>query len=259
MQTATQPVGQALELVEAPPAANVVPINTPATPMHMLQLAVERGMPLDYIERLMTLQERHEQNEARRAYNEAMAGFKAEHVVVVRNRTRTDGPLKGQKYADLFAVTDAAVEKLSKYGLSHSFRVLEDKPDWIRLACVIKHRSGHSEEVAFGGPIDTGPARNALQARKSTLTQLERVLLTMALGLADTESDDDGQAGGGAAGGAAASDNLVSIGNDKALGGTKALNDWWGTMSGKQKNEVGRAFYAMRRTAVVADSGGADE
>lgn len=171
----------------------------------LLQIAVERGQPLEYVEKLMQLQERHEANEARKAYNEAFSAFKAEGIKVIRNVTIKDGPLKGKKHADLFSIVDAATDALSKHGLSASYRIVEDTKDWIRVACVIKHAAGHSEETTFGGPIDTGPGRNAIQARKSSVTYLERITLLLALGLAEQDADDDG------AGGAAAQDQATSV------------------------------------------------
>lgn len=187
----------ALELIEQPERAVVASQPIVATPAMLLQIAVERDQPLEYVEKLMQLQERYEANEARKAYNEAFSAFKAEGIKVIRNVTIKDGPLKGKKHADLFSIVDAATDALSKHGLSASYRIVEDTKDWIRVACVIKHAAGHSEETTFGGPIDTGPGRNAIQARKSSVTYLERITLLLALGLAEQDADDDGAGGDG--------------------------------------------------------------
>jgi hypothetical protein len=74
--------------------------------------------------------------------------------------------------------------------------VVQDDKDWIKIACRVRHAAGHSEETEFGGPIDTGPGRNAIQARKSSVTYLERITMLLALGLAEYDADDDGAAGG---------------------------------------------------------------
>lgn len=158
--------------------------------------ATDPGFSVEKLMALLDVKERWDANEARRLYNEAFAAFKAETVRVVRNITIKDGPLKGKKHADLFSITDACTEALSKHGLSASYRVLEDAKDWIRIACVIKHAAGHSEETSFSGPVDNGPGRNAIQARKSSVTYLERVTLLLALGLAEQDADDDGAGGG---------------------------------------------------------------
>jgi hypothetical protein len=195
-------------------------IETPQAPaprqLTVVEYAVQNGAPVAEVRALVELQiqmdnhklaMRRQDDErdkelrleaARNAYSEAMAAFKAEGVRVIRSKAITDGPLKGKKHADLFAVTDAATEVMSKHGLSASWKPVVDEKDWIRLACIVKHVAGHSESVEFGGPIDTGPGRNAIQARKSTVSYLERITLLLALGLAESDADDDDGGGGGA-------------------------------------------------------------
>lgn len=198
---------------------------------------------------------------ARNAYASAMAAFKGEHVKVIRSKLITDGPLKGKKHADLFAVTDAATEALSKHGLSTSWETLEDSKDWIRIACRVKHVAGHSEAVPFGGPVDTGPGRNAIQARKSTITYLERFTMLMALGLAEQDADDDGAGSGDVHGDSRteASDSgeqvLIDQGQAEAVEGMASLTRWWGSLNAKQRAKLSRAFAAMRRVAQNADQG----
>src|SRR6185312_15800495 len=86
------------------------------TPMAMLSAAVAKDMSPETIKGFMDLAERWERNEAQRAYNEAFAAFKAEAVVIVKNRDVTAGPLAGKKYAELIAWVDGATPYLSKHG-----------------------------------------------------------------------------------------------------------------------------------------------
>jgi hypothetical protein len=48
----------------------------------------------------------------------------------------------------------------------------------------------------MGGPPDTGGAKNAIQARASAKTYLERYTLLAATGLASANSDNDGNGSG---------------------------------------------------------------
>lgn len=174
------------------------PVTTAAsvlTPMAMIDRALASGAGLDLVTKLMDLQERWEANNARKAFNQAFAAFKAEAVVVVRNRKVTDGPLKNKSYAELVSFVDAATPALSKHGLSHSWDITRDEKDWIEVTCVIEHELGGTKKVPFGGPPDTGPGRNAMQARVSTLTYLERATFKAATGLAEQGDDDDGRGG----------------------------------------------------------------
>ena len=166
------------------------------TPMQMLQIAVSKGADLAQLEKLMELQERWEKNEARKAYNSAFAAFKSEAVVVIKNVPITDGPLKGKKYADLFGAVDAATPMLSKHGLAATWKITKDEKDWIEVTCTLTHVDGHSESASFGGPPDSGGAKNAMQARASTLSYVQRYTFLAVTGLAAGGTDDDGNGGG---------------------------------------------------------------
>lgn len=165
----------------------------------MLELSVQRGDSIDVLTKLMDLKDRMDKADAKRLYDDAFAKFKAKCSKVIKGTTYTDGPLKGRKYANLFDVVDAATGHLSEFGLSASWVPIELPPEqdkvWVRLACVLRHVGGHSERVEFGGPVDTGPARSPMQARKSTVTMLERITFLMAAGMAEADADDDGQGG----------------------------------------------------------------
>lgn len=167
------------------------------TPMDMLQMAVSKGADLQQLQQLMDLQERWEKNQARKAFNESFANFKAEAVTILKNRSVNDGPLRGKKYAELFSVVNAATPALSRNGLSASWKLTKDERDWIEVTCTVTHIMGHSESVSMSGPPDAGGAKNAIQARASTITYLERYTLKAVLGLAEQEQDTDGNTTGG--------------------------------------------------------------
>jgi hypothetical protein len=200
-------------LAEVAPNAHQVVEQAPRQ-LTVVEYAVQSGAPVAEVARLVELQiqmdqhkalmrkldddrERELRLEAREvAFNEAMAAFKAEGIRVIGTKERTDGPLKNTTYADLDDVYNAATAAMSRHGFSASWRPVVDEKDWIKIECVVKHVRGHSESVAFGGPIDTGPGRNPMQARKSSTTYLERITMLMALGLVESGADDDGGGGG---------------------------------------------------------------
>jgi hypothetical protein len=166
-----------------------------SSPAQAVALAMERG-DLEQVARFMDLQERYEANEARKAYNIAVAAFKAEAVTIIRARQTTDGPLKGRKYAELYSIINAVTPALSKHGLSTSWKLSKDDKDWMEVTCTLRHVAGHSESVSMGGAPDTGPGRNAIQARASTVTYLEKYTLKAILGVSDQGDDDDGRGAG---------------------------------------------------------------
>jgi len=174
------------------------PVPTPVqdqTPMHMLSVAVRNGMDVATIKDLMALQERWDANEARKAFNGAFADFKSEAVKIIKRTEVKDGPLKGKFHANLFDVVDATTPPLSKHGLTISWKLTKDDPAWMEVTCTLRHVGGHSESVSMGGAPDTGPGRNAIQARGSAKSYLERYTATAILGLAAQDADNDGKGG----------------------------------------------------------------
>lgn len=192
---------ESLIIVEEPraPARQLPTVAADASALMKIidRAAMDPNFDVAKLEQLLAVKERWEQNEARKAFNVAFADFKAEAVVIIKNRDVIDGPLKGKKYAELFSVVNAVTPALSKYGLSHSWKPTKDEKDWIEITCTIKHTLGHSESISMGGPPDTGGAKNALQARISTVTYLERCTLKAICGVAEQGDDNDGNGAGG--------------------------------------------------------------
>jgi ERF superfamily len=160
----------------------------------ILQLAIEKGATIDQLERLIAMHERFEANEARKAFSTAFSAFKAESVSIIKNTEVKAGPLAGSCYANLFDVVNAVIPALSKHGLSHSWKLTKDEKGWMEVTCIIRHVLGHSESVSMGAEPDTGPGRNAIQARGSAKSYLERYTLLAATGMAASDGDNDGNA-----------------------------------------------------------------
>lgn len=180
------------EIIEAPQAAVAAPAPA-GSPMAMAIAALQSGMSPEQIGQMMDLQDRYNATQAKKAYDEAFAAFKAESVTIIKCKARSDGPLKNQKYAELHDVVNAVTPALSKHGLSSSWKLTKDDKDWMEVTCYLRHVGGHQESVSMGGPPDTGPGRNAIQSRASTKTYLERYTLKAITGLSEQDDDTDGR------------------------------------------------------------------
>lgn len=189
------------EIIDAPahavaarpePNPGHVPALAANSPMGMMLAAVQQGATLEQVEKMMDLQERWAKAEAKKAYDAAFANFKAEAVKIIKGRAVTDGPLKGKSYAELHDVVNAVTPALSLHGLSSSWKLTRDEKDWMEVTCYLRHVGGHEESVSMGGQPDTGGAKNAIQARASTKTYLERYTLKAITGLSEQNDDTDG-------------------------------------------------------------------
>lgn len=184
----------ATELMATQKTAEIIPIRDESLPVgvRLLEMAIAKGAGLEELTKLMDLHERLEANEARKAFNVAFSAFKAEHVAIIKNTDVKAGPLAGTKYANLFDVVNAVIPALSKHGLSHSWKLTKDEKEWMEVTCTIRHILGHSESVSMGASPDVGPGRNAIQARGSAKSYLERYTLLAASGSAASDQDNDG-------------------------------------------------------------------
>lgn len=191
--------------------------RSPITPMEMLNTALTRGADVAVLERLMGLQERYEANQARKAFDAAIADAKGEIGPIMRNATGHNE----KRYADFAAIARTVDPILAKYGLTYRFRT--DQSDKIHVTCILSHKDGHSETTTLAGPSDTSGNKNAIQAIGSTLTYLQRYSLIQMLGLA-TSNDDDGRAAMPPADAADLRAEGERIAKDE---GMVALGEWW--------------------------------
>lgn len=221
------------------------------SPMGMMMAAMSQGASLEQVEKMMDLQDRWERKEAEKAYNAAFAEFKAEAVRIIKGREVTDGPLRGRSYAELHDVVDAVTPALSRHGLSASWKLTRDEKDWIEVTCTLKHTGGHSESVSMGGPPDTGSAKNALQARASTKSYLERYTLKAICGVAEGGDDTDGNPPP-----AAVPLELLAAAREAAMGGWKSLADWIKTRTPQERAALEPESYALKKAAKAADERG---
>lgn len=177
------------EIVVATEAPEVPAISY--TPMEMLGRALERGADISVLEKLMDLQDRHERNQAKKAFDAAIAEAKAKIKPIKKNREGHNN----KRYADQAAYANAVDAVLAEHGLTYRYRASQE--DKIHVTCVLSHREGYSEETTLSGLPDASGGKSGMHALGSTLTYLQRYSLTLALGLAAAEDDDGHAAGAG--------------------------------------------------------------
>lgn len=186
---------QAIEKIEH---LQPVAALTPITPMAMLAQAIERGMPVETIDKLMALGERWDAAQARKAFEGALASARADFKPIVKNREVDFTSQKGRthyRHEDLGGIANAVDPILAKYGLSYRYRTTSNINEPITVTCIV-FGHGHSEENTLSAGRDESGNKNHIQGVASTVTYLQRYTLKAALGLA-ASNDDDGKASEG--------------------------------------------------------------
>lgn len=184
------------------------------TPMDMLHKAVSAGADIEVLEKLMALQERWENNQARKAFDEAMAAAKAEIPTIIKNKVVDFTSAKGRtnyRHEDLGEIARTVDPILAKHGLSYRFKTTSNVNEPVTVTCIVSHRGGYSEENTLSAGRDESGNKNSIQAVGSTITYLQRYTLKAALGLAASNDDDAKAAGVAENGGFVTAEQVAAI------------------------------------------------
>jgi len=188
-------------------------------PSKLLEIAVSQNADIDKLEKLLDLQMRWEQNEARKAYFSAMSEFKKNPPEILKNKLvsfKTNAGKTEYIHATLDHVSEAIGKGLSDHGLHASWETHQN--GGVSVTCKITHVLGHSEQTTLTAAPDTSGGKNSIQAIGSTVTYLERYTLLALTGLAARDQDNDGATGGDGTGDELISEkqiaDIMSLGKD---------------------------------------------
>ncbi len=163
----------------------------------LLRIAVEKGVSVEHLEKLVALHERMEERQAAKEFSAAMAAFQAECPAIKKSSTAqivTGGGAKfGYTYAELDEIARTINPIMAKHGLSYSW---DSTVDGGKLTCVctVRHAAGHSQNSTFTLPIDTKAGMSEQQKVAAALTFAQRKSLASVMGLTTTDEDTDGGA-----------------------------------------------------------------
>lgn len=161
-------------------------------PSQLLSQAIEKGLGIETLERLMALQERWQANTAKAEFFEALAQFQSLVPDILKKKKAYEA-----MYAPLGDIDKTIKTPMRECGLSKRWEQQQDADGKLTMTCIITHSAGHSERTSIG-PVDPGSlektkAMNTIQQRGAVITYLQRYTLIGALGLTTADADIDGQ------------------------------------------------------------------
>lgn len=180
------------------------PVVTHASDSQSMMRLIEASMArpdfdITRLEQLLAVKERWEANEARKAFAEDMARFKAKPLSIYKDKHvsfKTDKGRTDYDHATIGNVCEVIVGALAEFGFSHRWD-LEQRDGQVVVACVITHRLGHSQTTTLHAAPDASGGKNGIQSIVSAKTYLQRHTLLAATGMATKDQlDDDGAAAG---------------------------------------------------------------
>lgn len=161
-------------------------------PSQLLSQAIEKGLGIETLERLMALQERWQANTAKAEFFEALAQFQSLVPDILKKKKAYEA-----MYAPLGDIDKVIKTPMRECGLSKRWEQQQDADGKLTMTCIITHSAGHSERTSIG-PVDPGSlektkAMNTIQQRGAVITYLQRYTLIGALGLTTADADIDGR------------------------------------------------------------------
>jgi hypothetical protein len=171
-------------------SVDTLPVEV-TTPASLIAQAIEKGLGVAELEKLMGLQERWEANQARKAFFQAFTDFQASAPDIRKTKEVAFKDTK-YKFAPLSEICRQLSDSLKKAELSYRWEITDDEKT-LRVTCLVSHIDGHTERTTMQAAPDTTGSKNSIQARGSAIEYLKRYTLIGALGLSTTDTDMDGQ------------------------------------------------------------------
>lgn len=151
------------------------------------RVAMSPDADINKLERMLDMQERVLDRNAKQSYTAALAAMQNELPRVIEHGTGHNSA----KYAKLEDINDTIRPALQSHGFAITFRI-KHEVNLIWVTTVLSHRDGHSEETSIPLALDTSGNKNAVQAVGSSISYGKRYGLCAMLNIS-TGDDDDGQ------------------------------------------------------------------
>lgn len=166
----------------------------PHTPTDLISRAIDKGLGVAELEKLMGLQERWEKDQARKAFFEAFNKFQRNSPDLRKTkevRFKENDPRPQYSFTPLSSIAHQIAQPLEDAQLSYRWEIADTKEE-LRVTCLVSHVLGHTERTTMSAAPDPSGSKNGIQARGSSITYLQRYTLIAALGLTTADADVDG-------------------------------------------------------------------
>ena len=174
------------------------PVPQAVTPEAFLQAsmsaAIERNVAPETIERMMALYERMKAQEAKHAYDAAMAEFQGRCPIIKKTKQVPDrnGNI-AYKYAPLESIVAQTRELIGKCGFSYTVETGKGVDGVDGVTVTAKHTAGHSEHSFF--PLKLGTKTGIMsdtQQMAAAYTFAKRYAFCNLFGILTGDEDNDG-------------------------------------------------------------------
>lgn len=166
----------------------------PVTPEELIAAGIEKGLPVETMERLLVMRKELRAEAAKEAYDEAMAAFQAECPVIQKDKavkfnTKAGGAVD-YVYAPMDSIIRQVKDLIAKNGFSYKFKIKEDEGG-VEAICIVTHKKGHSESSEFTAGGAGTALMSAAQVTSSKATYAKRNAFCNVFGITTGDEDND--------------------------------------------------------------------
>ncbi len=157
----------------------------------LIQQAIERGMPVENLEKLLVMRRELKAEWAKEQYYQALSAFQAECPEILK-----DSLVKGKdgeeryRYASLDTIVKQVKGLLAKHSFSYSFQTAFEQGAVV-VSCIASHRSGHQERADFRASIEKNSYMGETQKWGAALTYAKRYSFCAVFGIMTADEDTD--------------------------------------------------------------------
>lgn len=168
--------------------------TSPTAITRMLEMALEKGLAVETLEKLVALHERVSDRAAAAEFADALASFQAECPPISKTSTGKVATQSGTsftyKYAELSHIAETIRPLLHARGFSYSWDS-EIKDKMMSATCTLRHVNGHKESSSFACPTETRAGMSEQQKYAAALSYAKRQSLIQVLGITTADPDTD--------------------------------------------------------------------
>lgn len=151
------------------------------------KIALDPNADVSKLEKMIELQERVMDRQAKEQFNAAMLSFQIEKPILEKASKGHNS-----KYAKLEYIQSVIEPVLRKFGLFVRWSTSATQSGKTRVTCICSHVGGHSETSSMDVNPDKGGSKSEIQADGSAISYAQRYTMRSLLGLVIAE-DTDGQ------------------------------------------------------------------
>ncbi|MDD5110852.1 MAG: ERF family protein [Patescibacteria group bacterium] len=190
----TKKTTKAEVLKPVPVGSKALAVRQQTSPEVLIAQAIEKGTPVETMERLLAMRRELRAEQAKEAYDRAMSAFQTECPTIEKTKKVLNKD-KSVRYS--YAPIDKIVEQVRPLLQKHGFSYTIDAPvehGFVTAICKVTHELGHSVTSSFKIPIDKDSYMTAPQKFASALTFGKRYAFCNAFGILTGDEDDDTEA-----------------------------------------------------------------